>query len=155
MAKSKMSTMTLVCTIAMAVGAVVAIVALFLNWATLSASLLGETAKIADVKLFDMDEFWGVMAIIFAVITAIASVACAVVALLKSFSNFKLDAKIAMIIGIVTVACAVIALVCTFIFGGQYSDGNEYASAKVAPAIGAWLLAIGGVISGAACIANK
>lgn len=45
------------------------------------------------------------------------------------------------------VICAIAALILAFTFGG--GDGNDWASYSVTPAIGAWLVAIGGILSGA------
>lgn len=154
MAKSKMSTTTLVCTIAMAVGALLAIVGLFVNWANVTVEILGQSATEGG-KLFDLEGTWGVMAIIFAILTVVSGIGAVACSLLKTFGKVKLNDKICLIVGIVVAACAVVALVCTFIFGGQYSETSELASATVSPAIGAWLLTVGGIACGTACIANK
>ena len=57
-----------------------------------------------------------------------------------------------MIVGVVTVLLAIFAVVCVFIYGSDYSasaDGGDLIqmSVTVAPAVGAWLLAVCGVIN--------
>ncbi len=78
------------------------------------------------------------------------------IALLKMFGNVKISSMVSLIVGVITAVVAVLAIVCVFIYGSQYSASlGELASITASPAIGAWLVAIGGVVSGVACILNK
>lgn len=158
----KLSLANLVCIVVMLAAAIAVIVGLFVNYVgvTVSGGVegLGSASHTEYAKLFDMEETWGTISIVAAIAAAVLCVASLAVGLLKA-GGMKISSNISLIVGALTVVVAIFAIVAVFVYGGQYSDsiGGSAASisVKVAPAIGAWLVAIGGFLGGAACIANK
>lgn len=162
--KKKMSVSNLVCTIILLATLIGVIVGLFVNYVgitgSLSSSIVGSGSSHTEyAKLFDMEETWGTLSIIAAIATAVFCAFGFILSLLKSMGGKKFG-SIQTIVGIVTVLLAIFAIVCVFVYGGQYSssvDGGDILQVglTVAPAFGAWLLAVCGVINGVACVMDK
>lgn len=90
----------------------------------------------------------------FAIITIIAICLTVVCAALNAVIDSKIIKYITLAVGAVTAVMAIIALITAFVFGSKVAklenEGLEEALLKIRPAVGAWLLAIGGIVGGAA-----
>ena len=145
----KLNTAALIAAAIALVGLVLVIVGLLIDWVSLTISLplVGDstiTATLADcggeyaAEGFDaMNAF----AIITVVVAAVSFLASAATLALKN-KAVKLAAVIAAAAAIV---CAIITIICTYSY-----CGDETVFASAAPAIGAWLLTVGGAIEGLA-----
>lgn len=142
----KISTPLLVGAIASLVFLILAIVGISLeNW--VASELLGESVptSLSDCTKFDMAIADTMSA--FAIITIIAAAATVVGAIASLVLNFKLIKLIAAIAGAAAIVCAVITIICTYSFCND-TFGNDLLN--TAPSAGAWLLTIGGALSGLA-----
>ena len=162
--KKKMRMTNLVCTIVLLATLVGVIIGLFIDYVgitgSVSSGLVGSGSSHTEyAKLFDMEETWGTLSIIAAIATAVFCALGLVLSVLKNMGGKKFG-SLQMIVGVVTVLLAIFAVVCVFIYGSEYSasaDGGDLIqmSVTVAPAVGAWLLAVCGVINGAACVMDR
>ena len=166
MAKKKkkgVSVLSLVLVLVMIVGAALAFTGLFLDWTTSKTNVvigsvesnatLQDWAEMQDsaVKL-DGEVKYFVVTNMFAWIAAAAVAVAAVLFILKLVIRLKLLSTLGGIAGIVGLLCAVLAIVFTILMGNEYAVGNETIGNSVAPAIGCYLLTVGGVLGGAAAI---
>lgn len=162
--KKKMRMTNLVCTIVLLATLVGVIIGLFIDYfgitGSVSSGLVGSGSSHTEyAKLFDMEETWGTLSIIAAIATAVFCALGLVLSVLKNMGGKKFG-SLQMIVGVVTVLLAIFAVVCVFIYGSDYSasaDGGDLVqmSVTVAPAVGAWLLAVCGVINGVACVMDR
>ncbi len=165
MAKSKKMSMTnIIWTAVLAVALILVIVGICVDYVSVTGSSIFGGGTLSNVGLFDMTgsnqpdaaATWGTLSVVTAIITIVLCVAGIAIALLKMFGSVKISSLVSLIVGVITAVVAVLAIVCVFVYGSQYSASlGELASITASPAIGAWLVAIGGVVSGVACILNK
>lgn len=165
--KSKgISTTALVLVLVMVVGAALAFTGLFLDWTTTkveselvgassdSASTLQDWADLNEsANKLDGEVKYFVVTNMFAWIAAAAVAAAAVLFILKLVIRLKLLGILGGVAGIVGLVCGVLALVFTFMMGKEYAlDIGILAASTTTPAIGCYLLAVGGVLGGGAAI---
>lgn len=165
MAKSKKMSMTnIIWTAVLAVALILVIVGICVDYVSVTGSSILGGGTLGNIGLFDMTgsnqpdaaATWGTLSVVTAIITIVLCVAGIAIALLKIFGSVKISSLVSLIVGVITAVVAVLAIVCVFVYGSQYSASlGELASITASPAIGAWLVAIGGVVSGVACILNK
>ena len=146
----KLNTAALVAAAIALVGLVLVIVGLVIDWVslTISVPLVGDstiTATLADCGGEYAAEGFDAMNT-FAIITVVATALCFLASAATLVLKNKMVKLVAVILAAVTIVCAIITIICTFSYCG---DEGVFASA--APAIGAWLLTVGGVIGGLAC----
>lgn len=154
----KLSTMQLVSLIVLGVTTVLAIVCLFIPFVSGKlATVLGDSSNGTSslFKLGDVDNAWGVVTIIFGVLSVIACVAGTVVVCLKTFAGMNISSLVVMIVAIATAALGVLTLIFAFVFCGQISGGVEAVKAVFSPAVGAWLLTIGAIGNGVFAFLSK
>lgn len=161
MAKKKkkgVSVLSLVLVLVMIVGAALAFTGLFLDWTTSKTNVVIGSVESnatlqdwAEIKL-DGEVKYFVVTNMFAWIAAAAVAVAAVLFILKLVIRLKLLSTLGGIAGIVGLLCAVLAIVFTILMGNEYAVGNETFGNSVAPAIGCYLLTVGGVLGGAAAI---
>ena len=169
MAKKKkkgITTLSLVLVLVMIVGAALAFTGLFLDWTITEtgSELIGASADSkmtlqdwadsneAAAKL-DSEVKYFVVTNLFAWITAAAVAVAAVLFILKLVIRLKLLGTLGGVAGIVAIVCGVLAIVFTVLMGKEYGvDIGMIASSTTMPAIGCYLLAVGGVLGGAAAI---
>lgn len=169
MAKKKkkgITTLSLVLVLVMIVGAALAFTGLFLDWTNTEtgSELIGASADSkmtlqdwadsneAAAKL-DSEVKYFVVTNLFAWITAAAVAVAAVLFILKLVIRLKLLGTLGGVAGIVAIVCGVLAIVFTVLMGKEYGlDIGMIASSTTMPAIGCYLLAVGGVLGGAAAI---
>lgn len=165
--KSKgMSTLSLVLVLVMIVGAALAFTGLFIDWTTTktgsdlvgasgsSSDTLQDWAELHDaaVKL-DGEVKYFVVTNMFAWIAAAAVAAAAVLFILKLVIRLKLLGILGGVAGIVALVSGILAIVFTILMGNNYGlDLGIIASSTTMPAIGCYLLTIGGVLGGGAAI---
>ncbi len=159
-----MSMTNIIWTAVLAVALILVIVGICVDYVSVTGSSIFGGGTLSNVGLFDMTgsnqpdaaATWGTLSVVTAIITIVLCVAGIAIALLKMFGSVKISSLVSLIVGVITAVVAVLAIVCVFVYGSQYSASlGELASITASPAIGAWLVAIGGVVSGVACILNK
>ncbi len=165
--KSKgMSTVSLVLVLVMIVGAALAFTGLFLDWTNTEtkSDLIGastdSTMTLQDwtelnenANKLDSEVKYFVVTNMFAWIAAAAVAAAAVLFILKLIIRLKLLGIIGGVAGIIGLVCGVLAIVFTFLMGKEYAvDIGSLASSTTLPAIGCYLLTVGGVLGGGAAI---
>lgn len=165
-AKKGISTLSLVLVLVMIVGTALAFTGLFLDWTTTKAGseLIGVStdssmtlqdwadSNDAAAKL-DGEVKYFVVTNMFAWIAAAAVAAAAVLFVLKLVIRLKLLGTIGGVAGIIALVCGVLAIVFTVLMGKEYGvDVGVLANSSTMPAVGCYLLAIGGVLGGAAAI---
>ena len=165
MAKSKKMSMTnIIWTAVLAVALILVIVGICVDYVSVTGSSIFGGGTLSNVGLFDMTgsnqpdaaATWGTLSVVTAIITIVLCVAGIAIALLKMFGSVKISSLVSLIVGVITAVVAVLAIVCVFVYGSQYSASlGELSSLTASPAKGAWLVSIGGVVSGVACILNK
>ena len=83
----------------------------------------------------------------FSIMTAVFSAGTLVLTLLQAGKVVK--AKLVRIVcAILTIACAIVAFAVTCAFAAEFLSIGGYSLATTAPAVGAYLLGIGGIVSG-------
>lgn len=160
--KAKLGTLGLVLVSAGIVGAVLAVVGLFVPWFASTAKALGASETeffglFHDFKLISDDVFpLGVVQAfgIIAVVTAVLSIA---VMLLKTFGIVKVGGLAKLILAAATVVMGILAIVFAGSFVGSLTgiDMGALASVTYAPAFGAFFTGIGAIVSGAALFLKK
>lgn len=88
----------------------------------------------------------------FAIITVVLAGLTLISYALKSVLNLKIVKLLTLILSLALVVCAVITLITTFTFAGSAGSADLGAIVKgsTAPGAGAWLLAVFGIVGGAA-----
>ena len=169
MAKKKkkgISTLSLVLVLIMIVGAALAFTGLFLDWTTTevgsdlveasssSSDTLQDWADANDAAAkLDGEVKYFVVTNMFAWIAAAAVAAAAVLFVLKLLIRLKLLGVLGGVAGIVALVCGILAIVFTVLMGNEYVvDLGVLANSTTTPAIGCYLLTIGGVLGGGAAI---
>lgn len=164
MAKKKkkgVSTLSLVLVFVMIVGVALAFSGLFIDWTTtkvgsdlIGASTDGSSTLQDWASLNENTEVeYFMLANVFAWVAAAAVAAATVLFILKLIVRLKLLNIIGGIAGIIGLVCGVLAIVFTVLMGNNYGvDLGVLASSTTTPAIGCYLLMIGGVLGGGAAI---
>lgn len=169
MAKKKkkgISTVSLVLVLLMIVGAALAFTGLFLDWTTTkvesefigastdSSMTLQDWADTNDAAAkIDSEVKYFVVTQLFAWVAAAAVAVAAVLFVLKLVIRLKLLGVIGGVAGIVALVCGILTIVFTCLMGKEYGvDLGALANSTTMPAIGCYLLAIGGVLGGGAAI---
>lgn len=165
--KSKgVSTVSLVLVLVMIVGAALAFTGLFLDWTTTkvesefigastdSSMTLQDWADTNETATkLDSEVKYFVVTNLFAWITAAAVAAAAVLFILKLVIRLKLLGILGGVAGIIGLVCGILAIVFTGLMGKEYGvDLGALANSTTMPAIGCYLLAVGGVLGGGAAI---
>lgn len=149
MAKSKkMNTAALVAAGLVVLGLILVIVGMVVTW----ISAEGEALKMSDItdannlykefadKSMDGYDAMNAFMIITVIVAAITLVGAGVGLVLKN--------KVVKLIVAVAAVLTVLAAILTLVFTYQFCDKYSSAFVEFAPAIGAWLLTVGGVIAG-------
>ena len=169
MAKKKskgVSTLSLVLVLVMIVGAALAFTGLFIDWTTTKtgSDLIGASAESgktlqdwadsnAAAAKFDGEVKYFVVTNMFAWIAAAAVAVAAVLFIVKLVVRLKLLGTLGGVAGIIAIVCGVLAIVFTVLMGKEYGlDGGSLVASTTMPAVGCYLLTIGGVLGGAAAI---
>ena len=102
-------------------------------------------------KTQDGIDGFGVMSA-FAYITLALTALTAIVFVVSKFANVKVLKWALVAVSLLLVISAIVAIATTFSFGGNLSNSDlgQIASGKTAPAAGAWLLTVFGILGGAA-----
>lgn len=145
------------------VGLILAIVGYFIDWVSvttttvISIPFVGEreesvTSVLTLANCNPEATGYGVMntfAIMTLVFAGVAFVASAITTVVKKNKVVKIGL---VLIDLLAIVFAIVALCCTYGYGGNPSKGEEgdiiSVSVQAAPVAGAWLLAVGGIISG-------
>lgn len=135
-----------------ALGVALSIIGLFVAYVKSTSVLLGQTST-STITLFENSFFneysdlsRSVMA--FAIITVAFASLTLILNVLQYFNIVK-DNKIKMLISALSIICAIVAFVLVCVFANEASGSIAgLVGAKSAPAIGAYLLAIGGIVAG-------
>ncbi len=154
MAKKKSNKLNAVALAAAAialVGLVLTIVGLCTDWVTVSVDTFlggGSTSfTLGDLGgdyAADGYDAMNSLAIITVVVSALAFVLAAATMIAKK-GALKL---LTVILSAAAIVCAVVAVICTYTYCGDGLDLGDLVSGGAAPAAGAWLLTVGGVICG-------
>lgn len=139
------------------VGVVLAIVGLCISYLKSTGAITGLGEKTYYISLFDGDAFTGgddlaKSCVAFAIMTVVFAGLTLILASLQLLGVMK-DNKIKIVVSLLSIVCAIISfvLICVLAKDGSASAGLfgvTIASAKTAPAAGAYLLAIGGIVAG-------
>ncbi len=134
------------------VGVALALTGLFIAYMQVTATVAGASTT-STTTLFESESFtetsdlsracmaFAIMTVIFACVTLILAA--------LQLSNVARVNQLKMVTSALSVVCAIIAFVLICVFANDYSASlGGLASATSAPAIGAYLLAIGGIVSG-------
>lgn len=153
-----------------AVVLVLAVVGLIMSsqaWLTMKMDDFSETGKLSEIResMKALKDFGGkvpgkytamnafeILTMIFMIVTIVA--ACA-----QAFLDIKAVKYVALAVGAVTAVFAILMLVFTFVYGnsmlGETAEAikaAKEAGASCVPAIGAWMMAICGVLAGAGTV---
>lgn len=162
MAKKKkkgITTLSLVLVLVMIVGAALSFTGLFLDWTSTDGTGLGAlvSGKITLQEWADINDTaeveYFMLTNIFAWITAAATAVAAVLFIVKLVVRLRLLGTLGGVAGIVALVCGVLAIVFTFMMGSNYGlDAGFIGTSSTTPAVGCYLLTVGGVLGGAAAI---
>lgn len=157
----KLDVVSIVIIAVMVVGFILTIVGICTSWISQTASYMGssntELVKLSEYfenEATDMDGFGAMYAfsIITIIVTALAAVAYAV----SKFVDIKVLKYVVIGVSALAIICAILALILTFThINAAYSDMIDYAEAMggkytVVPTVGCWVLALSGIVGGAA-----
>ncbi len=146
--KNKLTLADIIVCAVLLVMAVLTIVGVCVNYIGLSITLLGNTATDGYALGNDMltgGDGYGVMAA-FAYITMALSIVTLLAYIVYKVMSKKILRTVLLATSALLVICAIVAIITAFTFGG--GESGVLASYSVTPAVGAWLLAIGGILSG-------
>lgn len=168
MAESKKLSVATIVTLAVAVvGLILVIVGLCTDWISIAAA--GESQNLSLGKIVEERELAEAMGMTqmyegydimnaFAIITVVVGAIAVVGVVASVFVDVKAVKLAAGICGALALVCAIITLILTFVYtnNSYFATMKDAASAAgiefyIGPAVGAWLLTVGGVICGAAC----
>ena len=162
MAKKKSgSKVGLIALLVLVVMLVLAIVGICIDWINTTVTVLGNSTT-EGTKLSELfDTFDGLDTELagsfkamasFAILTVILAGATTVLAGICKVLGWKLFRFILVIVAIVCVVCGVVSIITSFTFCDKLGGGSigDLFSGENAPAAGAWLTAIGGVLAGLA-----
>lgn len=130
-------------------GLALVITGLFLDFTQTSSN--GGGNILGSLQLFDgileMETDMSNTIVAFSIMTAVFSAGTLVLTLLQAGKVVK--AKLVRIVcAILTIACAIVAFAVTCAFAAEFLSIGGYSLATTAPAVGAYLLGIGGIVSG-------
>lgn len=155
----KLDLLTLILFGVLAVSVIMVIVGVCINWTAITTTLMGKDSvdaqTLADLaetnsKAKDGLDGYGAMAA-FAYITLVLVILTAIAYVVSKFVDVKVLKWVVLGLAALTVVSAIVAIATTYGFCGNYTntEGGALASAKTAPAAGAWLAAIFGIVGGA------
>lgn len=162
--KAKLSTFGLVLVLLALVGAVLAVVGLFVSWFAGTVTVLGKSTTVfygllvgEHVMVDGADTLPIAVVKAFGIIAAVTAVISLAGILLKSFNVVKISGFAKLLVAAVTIVMGVLALVFTFVFIGQLggADLGELGGVGFAPAFGAFFTGIGTIVSGASLLLKK
>ncbi|MCD8040384.1 MAG: hypothetical protein LUF82_02585 [Clostridia bacterium] len=146
--KNKLTLANIIVCAVLLVMAVLTIVGVCVNYISLSITLLGSTATdgyaLGNEMLTGADGY-GAMAA-FAYITMALAILTLILYVVYKLFDIKVLKLVTLGAAALLVICAVVALILAFTFGG--GEGSDWASYSVTPAVGAWLLFVGGILGG-------
>lgn len=168
--KKKIDVFSIVIFSVLALSIVMAVVGICIAWTATTvkvADLLGGASKTTTSKLSEIAEAnsklvnagsdpmegYGVMSA-FAYITLALSVVTTLVFVISKFAKVKVLKWVLIAVAALTVVSAIVAIATTYSFCGKYAADFIVGDAKTVPAAGAWLLAIFGIVGGAAGVAG-
>jgi hypothetical protein len=158
--KKKLDVVKLAILAAVVVCLVLVIVGVCITWVTrtYSASILGSTETnyvLGDEYLAKADNY-GAMAA-FAYVTLGLAIVCALVYAASVLLNNKIVNYAALAVGILLIVSAVVSIILSYTFcsGLLNTSVGDVASTSIAPAAGAWLVAVFGVVGGAATVVGS
>ena len=129
-------------------GLALVITGLFLDFMQTSSGgkLLGNAQLFDGILKTETDMSNTIVA--FSIMTAVFSAGTLVLTLLQAGKVVKAKA-VRIVLAILTIACAIIAFAVTCAYAGELSSSiGGYSLTTTAPAVGAYLLGIGGIVSG-------
>lgn len=157
----KLDVVSIVIIAVLVVGLILTIVGICTNWISQTLTVAGksidEPLKLKDYvenEVTDMDGFGAMYA--FSIITIIVTALAAVAYVVSKFVDIKVLKYVVIGVSALAIICAILALILTFThINAAYSDAIDAAESMggkytVVPAVGCWLLAIGGILGGAA-----
>lgn len=160
----KLDVLTLILFGVLAVAVIMVIVGVCIDWTSTTAkvsSALGggsstETAKLADWaeangKAKDGIDGYGAMAA-FAYITLVLTILTAIAFVVSKFVDVSILKWVVVGLAALTVISGIVVIITTYTFCGNYKAGGLVGEITTAPAAGAWLAAIFGMIAGGAGI---
>lgn len=164
--KKGISTVSLVLVLVMIVGAALAFTGIFLDWTTtkVESNIIGASTQSSSTlqdwadtnetaNKVDSEVKYFVVTNLFSWIAAAAVAAAAVLFILKLIVRLRLLGIIGGVAGIIGLVCGILAIVFTVLMGNEYVvDIGNIAKSTTVPAIGCYLLAVGGVLGGGAAI---
>ena len=152
--KNKMTLADIIICAVLLIMAVLTIVGVCVNYTSLSITLLGSTSStgyaLGNEMLTGADGY-GVMAA-FAYITMALSLVTLLAYIVYKVMSRKILKTILFVAATLLLISAVVAIITAFTFGG--GEGSDWASYSVTPAVGAWLLAISGILGGITGVAG-
>ena len=158
--KNKIDLWSLIIFGVLVVSLIMVIVGVCIAWTSTTVTLLSKDsvstttlAKWAESnsKVEDGIDGFGAMAA-FAYITLALAALTAILFVVSKFVNVKIMKWALLAVSALLVVSAIITIALTYSFGGKLSNSDlgEFASGKTAPAAGAWLASIFGIVGGAA-----
>ncbi len=151
--KSRFGIVALVAFAVIVVATILVVVGYTLDWIKSTTLTAIETKiKLSDLVKNNSNPSDALAAMnAFAIITLIASLASAGCYVVSTVLGIKLFKLITALVGVVTLICAVVLIITTFSYcsKGNFSLGSLSIN-EATPAVGPWLMTIGGVICGAA-----
>lgn len=168
--KKGISTVSLVLVFVMIVGVALAFSGLFIDWTTSKTDVDAVVTEVSSESRWTLQDWadaneaavkvdgeveYFVLVNMFAWITAAAVAVAAVLFVLKLVIRLKLLGILGGVAGIIAIVSGILAIVFTVLMGNNYNMNFNLiinASTTTMPAIGCYLLAIGGVLGGGAAI---
>ena len=159
--KAKLGLFGIIMLAVAAVGVVLAVVGLCIDWFTSTVEVLGKSTsegvalfedgldKLADFPVAAVQAF-AIIGLIFAVVSCAAFV-------LNAFGVVQVKGIVKLIVAVLTIVMAILAIVFAFVFAGQVGgvDAGDFGGVSFTVGAGAYLLAIGSVMSGVALLLQR
>lgn len=163
MTKNKINKVNLIYLTAIFAGTVLSVISLFLSFVAVSSAFGHESIFLfklgADAQWVapsdSLVSFWSALVIVFSVVAVISCFATSGLTTAKQFANFKVKHFVFIIAGAIAIVSSVLAIIFTFCYCGELQSYYPGSAVTFTPAVGAWLIAIGSIISGIAGIINK
>lgn len=137
--------------------AIVSIVGFFLAACVMSVKVLNvsKTVTVNFSDLLNAKSALATLTYVFSIITFILSIALVILAVGKMFVKNKIVNLVTFIVAIVAIVCGVLALVFNFAYGIEFAGKVAQVGNALLPAVGAYLLSLGAIASGAVVITEK
>jgi uncharacterized ferredoxin-like protein len=154
--KKKLDVVKLAILAVIVVSLILVIVGICIDWVSRSSTILNNTSSVgyalSDENLANVDSY-GAMAA-FAYITLALAIVCVLAYAASVVLNNKIVNYVTLAAGALLVVAAVVSLILSYTFCSNLLNVNwgSVATSSAAPAAGAWLVTVFGVVGGAATV---